>query len=137
MTTNIYLFYNGNCEEAFNFYKSVFRSEFNGIMRYGDSQDENITENEKNNIMHVSLPIGTSFLMGSDHPEKYGQAKIGNNFSVSVSADSKDEADRIFRDLSAGGQQTMPMQDTFWGSYFGMFTDKFAVNWMISFDKQA
>jgi PhnB protein len=86
--------------------------------------------------MHVSLPIGNTILMGSDSSESWGQATvIGNNFSVSINADSKDEAVRIFNGLSAGGKVMMPMDKTFWGAYFGMFTDKFGIQWMVNFDE--
>ncbi|MNR14253.1 hypothetical protein D3C85_1307200 [compost metagenome] len=84
--------------------------------------------------MHVSLPIGNTILMGSDSNEQSGDVKFGGNFSVSVNVESKEEADRIFNGLSAGGNVFMPMDNTFWGAYFGMFTDKFDVNWMVNFD---
>jgi len=84
--------------------------------------------------MHVSLPIGETILMGSDSNEQSGDVVFGGNFSVSVNVESKDEADRIFNGLSAGGNVFMPMGDTFWGAYFGMFTDKFGINWMVNFD---
>jgi PhnB protein len=139
-TTNIYLNFNGNCEEAFNFYKSVFGGEFGYIGRFGEmpeSNDYKVPEADKNKIMHVSLAIGTSILMGSDTGEEYGKNYVqGNNFSVSVTATSKKEADELFAGLAVGGQVTMPMNDTFWGDYFGMLTDKFGINWMISFNEQ-
>ena len=85
--------------------------------------------------MHVCLPIGDVMLMGSDSNSTSGDVVFGNNFSVSVNVESKEEADRIFNGLSAGGNAYMPMNDTFWGAYFGMFTDKFGINWMVNFDK--
>ncbi|MFC4740926.1 VOC family protein [Flavobacterium ponti] len=138
-TTNTYLNFNGNCEEAFNFYKSVFGVEFNYIGRFGEmpeSEDYKVPESDKGKIMHVSLPIGTSILMGSDVGGDWAPTYVqGNNFSVSITPESKEEADKLFEGLSAGGQVTMPMADTFWGAYFGMFTDKFGINWMINLEQ--
>lgn len=139
-TTNTYLNFNGNCEEAFNFYKSVFGGEFNYMGRFGDMPEDGnskITEADKNKIMHVSLPIGTSVLMGSDTGGEWAPSFIqGNNFSISINADTKEEADRIFNGLAQGGKITMPLNNTFWGDYFGMLTDKFGVNWMMSFNEE-
>jgi PhnB protein len=139
-TTNTYLNFNGNCEDAFGFYKNVFGGDFTYMGRFGEmppSEEHPIPDSDKNLIMHVSLPIGNSILMGSDCGGEWAPSfKQGNNFSVSVTADSKDEADRIFNGISDGGQVTMPMNQTFWGDYFGMSTDKFGVNWMISFNAQ-
>lgn len=140
-TTNTYLNFDGNCEEAFDFYKSVFGGEFTYRSRFGEipeSEDYKVSEAYKHRIMHVSLPIGSSVLMGSDTGgEEWAPAFIqGNNFSVSVTADSKQEADRLFNELAVGGQISMPLADMFWGDYFGMLTDKFGVNWMISFNEQ-
>ena len=97
-----------------------------------------MTAEEGNKIMHVSLPISKeTALMGSDTGGEWApKITKGNNFSISINADSKEEADRLFNELSAGGKVTMPMEKTFWGSYFGMFTDKFDINWMVSFDEQ-
>ncbi len=139
-TTNTYLNFNGNCEEAFNFYKSVFGGEFTYLGRFGEmpsSEDYTVPETDKNKVMHVSLPIGSSVLMGSDVGGDWAPTfKQGNNFAVSISAHSKEEADRIFSFLSADGQITMPLMDTFWGDYFGMLTDKFGINWMMSYNKE-
>ena len=136
-TVNPYITFNGNCEEAFNFYKSVFGGEFPYVGRYSEMPAEfQVGDDEANKIMHVSLPIGNTVLMGADSSEKFGQAAVaGNNFSVSVNADSKEEADKLFNGLSEGGKVTMPMSDTFWGSYFGMLVDKFGIQWMMSFDQ--
>lgn len=132
---NPYLHFNGNAEEAFNFYKSVFGGDFVMIMRFKDAPPEYpCDKEEEENIMHVSLPIGSSVLMGSDVPKKYGTVNVGTSFNISVNADSKEDADRIFNGLSVGGQVTMPMANTFWGSYFGMLKDKFDTSWMISYD---
>lgn len=140
-TTNSYLTFNGNCEEAFNFYKSVFGSEFTYIGRFGEmpSSDEyQVPDTYKDKIMHVSLPIGQSILMGSDVGGEWTPTFVqGNNFSVSITADSKDEADKIFNALAENGKITMPLDHTFWGDYFGMLTDKFGINWMMSFADQA
>ena len=134
---NPYLNFNGNTEEVFNFYKSVFGGEFAMIMRYNEAPKEyQMGETEGNKIMHMALPIGPhTVLMGSDTPEAYSKANEGSNIAISISADSKEQADEIFNGLSAGGKVMMPMANTFWGSYFGMFKDKFGINWMMSFDK--
>lgn len=140
-TVNPYLVFNGNCEEAFLHYKSVFGGEFSYIGRFNEmpaSEDggcTEVSEKDANRIMHVSLPIGGTILMGSDSNEQSGDVKFGGNFSVSVNVESTEEADRIFNGLSAGGNVFMPMDKTFWGAYFGMFTDKFGVNWMVNFDQ--
>jgi len=136
---NTYLNFNGNCEEAFNFYKSVFGSEFAHIGKFKDmpeNPDFPIAEADKEKIMHVSLPISKeSVLMGSDIGGEWASSYTkGNNFSISISTDSKEEADRIFKDLSENGKIIMPMDKTFWDSYFGMFTDQFGIQWMVSFD---
>lgn len=137
-TISPYLTFNGNCEEAFLFYKSVFGDEFPYMGRFNEMPPMEgqppVPESEGNKIMHVSLPISKeTILMGSDSSEAFGHATIvGNNFSISVNAVSDGEADRIYNGLSAGGHQTMPMSKTFWGSYFGMLTDKFGIQWMVS-----
>jgi PhnB protein len=139
---NVYLNFDGNCEDAFNFYKSVFGGEFSYIGKYKDMPPQEgmpaLTAEEGNKIMHVGLPISKeTALMGSDAGGAWcGKVEQGNNFSISITADSKTEADRFFNGLSAGGNVTMPMNKTFWGDYFGMFTDKFGINWMVSFSEQ-
>ena len=134
MQCNPYLLFNGNCEEAFNFYRSVFGGEFRGgIMRFGSAPSETPNEKEANLVMHVTLPVGNTLLMGSDTSEAHGKVS-GNNISVSIIADSEDEATRIFNGLSAGGKVTMALDKTFWGAYFGMFTDKFGISWMVNYD---
>lgn len=143
-TVNVYLNFNGNCEEAFDFYKSVFGGEYTYKGRFGDIPPQDgsppVSENTKNLIMHVSLPISKeTILMGSDTSEEFSQGEtfvLGNNFSISINADSKEDADRLFNELSKGGKVSMPMSNTFWNSYFGMFTDKFGINWMVNFDLQ-
>jgi PhnB protein len=137
---NPYLTFNGNCEDAFNFYKSNFGGDFPYIGRYKDMPPMEgcapISEADGEKIMHVSLPISSeTILMGSDSSEAFGNATVaGNNFAISINASSKDEADKLFNGLSAGGKVTMPMNETFWGAYFGMFTDKFGIQWMMNFD---
>ncbi len=139
-TVNTYLTFNGNCEEAFNFYKSVFGGDFAYIGRFGEMPEGDgysVPEADKNKIMHVGLPIGNTILMGSDTGGDWAAKLIeGNNFSVSVNTESKEEADRIFNGLTAEGQITMPMENTFWGAYFGMLTDKFGIQWMVNFDHE-
>ncbi|OGU66587.1 MAG: glyoxalase [Stygiobacter sp. RIFOXYC12_FULL_38_8] len=133
---NPYLNFNGNTEEAFNFYKSVFGGEFSFLMRYKDTPEAgNIPADAKNQIMHVALPLGKdNVLMGTDAPESMGFGlKVGNNVHIAIQAESREEADKLFKGLSAGGNIQMPMADMFWGDYFGSFTDKFGVQWMISF----
>ncbi|HEX9830384.1 MAG TPA: VOC family protein [Thermodesulfobacteriota bacterium] len=137
---NPYLGFNGNCEEAFTFYKSVFGGEFSGMQRFREVTDEEskkvLKPEEGEKIMHVALPMGKgNFLMGSDSPEALGETKFGNHISISVHADNKEEADRLFAGLSVGGQVTMPMADMFWGDYFGMCTDKFGFQWMVNYSQ--
>lgn len=136
-TINTYLTFNGNCEEAFNFYKSVFGGEFAHISKFKDMPENPefpVAESDREKVMHVSFPIGNTELLGSDTGGEWAASfKQGNNFSVSINTDNKDEADRIFDKLSEGGKIIMPMNKTFWDSYFGMFTDKFGIQWMVSF----
>ena len=138
-TVNPYLTFRDNCEKAFIFYKSVFGGEFQFIGRYKDlpSTEREIFPNEGDEkIMHVTLPISKeTILMGCDNSESPGQTNnFGNNISLSVNTDSKESADQIFNRLSAGGQIKMSMNETFWGAYFGVLTDKFGINWTISTD---
>lgn len=136
-TLNTYLNFLGNTEEVFNFYKSVFGGEFSNIQRFSDIPEmaDQLPEEDKNKIMHVSLPVGkNSVLMGTDALESTGHTlKFGDNFSISISTETKEEAEIIFAKLAAGGQIKMPLQITFWGEYFGMLTDKFGIQWMMSF----
>lgn len=137
-TVNVYLTFKGNCEEAFNFYKSVFGGEFPYVGRFGDMPDmegKPSSASDKQRIMHISLPISAeTILMGSDTTAEYeAQFSQGNNFSISITTDSKEKADHYFNSLSEGGHATMPMNQTFWGDYFGMLVDSFGINWMISF----
>ncbi|MGV3529780.1 MAG: VOC family protein [Flavisolibacter sp.] len=140
-SVNIYLTYNGNCEEAFLFYKSIFGGEFAYVGRYKDMPPQEgskpVSPEDGEKIMHISLPISNeTMLMGSDTGGEWAATyQQGNNFAISVNAGSKEEADRIFAGLSEGGKVTMPMSATFWGDYFGMWTDKFGINWMMSFNE--
>lgn len=132
--------FNGNAEEAFHFYKSVFGGEFTQVVRFKDLAGPGFTipEHEANKIMHIALPIGGNLLMGNDVPEHMGRTNENENRSkIVISADSKEEADALFNGLSAGGQVEMPMDNSPWGSYFGMFRDKYGIEWMISFDQKA
>jgi PhnB protein len=134
---NAYVNFKNTTEAAFNFYKSVFGGEFLSLQRYKDTPEAGkVSDADKDKIMHVSLKIGKeNVLMGTDALEDMGHPLIvGNNFSLSVGADSEEEATKIFNGLSAGGKITMPLQKTFWGAYFGMLTDKFGIQWMVNFD---
>ncbi len=134
---NPHINFNGNAEEAFNFYKSVFGGEFAKIMRFKDlaSAEFPVAENEANKIMHIALPIGKSILMANDVPEILGRTNENENRSkIVISAESKEEADKLFNGLSAGGQIEMPISDSPWGSYFGMLRDKYGIEWMVDFD---
>jgi len=134
-----YLTFNGNCAEAFNFYRTVFGGEFLTLMQFKDMPKDPkylVAESEMEKIMHVTLPIGKgTLLMGSDTGGEWAaDFNQGNNFSISIHTDSKEEADRLFNDLSKKGKVIMPMNPTFWGSYFGMLMDPFGIQWMVSFE---
>src|SRR5437868_12499075 len=134
---NPHINFNGNAEEAFNFYKSVFGGEFAKIMRFKDLSGPGfpIAENEANKIMHIALPIGKSILMANDVPEQMGRTNERENRSkIVISAESKEEADKLFNGLSSGGNVEFPISDSPWGSYFGMFRDKYGIEWMVDFD---
>ena len=134
---NPYLNYNGNAEEAFNFYKSVFGGEFANVLRFKDLPNPEfpVSEKEANKIMHIALPIGKNVLMANDVPENMGKVNENENRSkISISAESREEADKLFNGLSEGGTVEMPIADSPWGSYFGMFRDKFGIEWMVDFD---
>ncbi|MFZ4543277.1 MAG: VOC family protein [Saprospiraceae bacterium] len=134
---NPHINFNGNAEEAFNFYKSVFGGEFAMITRFKDmaSAEFPVAAHEADKIMHIALPIGNSILMANDVPEILGRTNENENRSkIVISAESKAEADRLFSGLSVGGQVEMPIADSPWGSYFGMFRDKYGIEWMVDFD---
>lgn len=137
---NPYLIFVGNCEEAFNYYKKVFGGDFTSFNRFGEMpprEGVNLSGEQKNMVMHVSLPIGgDSVLMGSDDGGALSPNTIvGNNFSLMVNADTREQADRLFSQLSLDGEIIMPLENTFWGSYFGQCTDRFGIGWMISFEE--
>ena len=134
---NPHINFNGNAEEAFTFYKSVFGGAFAKIIRFKDipSPGFPIAEKEENKIMHIALPIGKSVLMANDVPEILGKVNENENRSkIVISAESKEEADKLFNGLSAGGKIEMPIADSPWGSYFGMFRDKYGIEWIVEFD---
>ena len=134
---NPHINFNGNAEEAFTFYKSVFGGEFAKIMRFKDlvSPEFPVVESEANKIMHIALPIGKNVLMANDVPERMGQTNENENRSkISISAESKEEADKLFNGLSVGGHIEAPIGDSPWGSYSGMFRDKYGIEWMVDFD---
>lgn len=135
---NPHINFNGNAEEAFTFYKSVFGGEFKSIMLLKDlaSPEFPVADEDANKIMHIALPIGPNTLMGNDIPAFMGKVNENENRSkISIDAESKAEADHIFNGLSAGGEIEMPMEDSPWGTYFGMFRDKYGIEWMISFSE--
>ena len=134
---NPHINFNGNAEEAFNFYKSVFGGEFAKIIRLKDisSPEFPVAENDANKIMHIALPIGKNSLMANDVTESMGQVNENENRSkIYIRAESKEEADKLFSGLSAGGNIEAPIGESPWGSYFGMFRDKFGIEWMVDFD---
>jgi PhnB protein len=134
---NPHINFNGNTEEAFNFYKSVFGGEFSKIIRFKElsSPEFPVAEKEANKIMHIALPVGKNFLMANDVPEIMGRTNENENRSkISISAESREEANKLFNGLSAGGQIEMPIAESPWGSYFGMFRDRFGIEWMVEFN---
>ncbi len=134
-TINPYIYFNGNCEEAFNFYKSVFRQEFTAIERYKDvpKKDRLIFQESDEKIMHVTLPISTeTMLNGSDNSLAYKEMVQYKTFSLIIHTDSKEEVDRLFGELSQNGQIKVPVGLTFWGAYYGQCIDKFGINWKIT-----
>lgn len=137
---NPYIHYNGNAEEAFVFYRSVFGGDFVSLVRFSDMTFEGAPDFEKeaDKIMHVALPIGQhTVLMGSDTPEMMGRHnEMENRSKIFITADSREEADHLFQGLSSGGEVEMPVGSSPWGTYFGMFRDKFGIEWMVEYDSQ-
>jgi PhnB protein len=134
---NPHINFNGNAEEAFTFYKSIFGGEFSKITRFKDlSNDEfQVSEKEANKIMHIALPIGKNILIANDVPEIMGPTNENENRSkISISTESKEEADKLFNGLSVGGQIEVPIGESPWGSYLGMLRDQFGIEWMVNFD---
>jgi PhnB protein len=137
---NPHINFNGNAEEAFTFYKSVFGGEFVTVMRFKDLSSPGFTPSEKdaNKIMHIALPIGGNILMGNDVPEHMGRTNENENRSkIAITANSREEADKLYNGLSQGGQVEMPIGDSPWGSYFAMFRDKYGIEWMVDFPKKS
>ena len=134
---NIYLNFDGNCMEAFTLYQEVFGGDYGNISRFSEmppSEEYPVPESDMDKIMHIDLPLGAATLMGCDYPSNMEpRLKVGNNYSISLETDSREEADRVFKALSEGGMVKMPMADSFWGAYFGALTDKFGVHWMVSY----
>ena len=135
-TAHPYLHFNGNCETAFNFYRSVFGGDFESVQRFKEGPAEHpFPDHELNKILHIALPLSSaSMLMGSDIPEAFPRAVNGTNFYISLDMESEEEAGRIFNKLAEGGNIAMPIDKTFWGAYFGMVVDKFGVQWMVSYN---
>jgi PhnB protein len=135
---NPHINFNGNAEEAFTFYRSIFGGTFARVIRFKDvaSADFRVPEKEENKIMHIALPIGkNNMLMANDVPESMGRTNERENRSkISITADSKEEADKLFNGLSAGGEMEYPIGDSPWGSYFGCFRDKYGIEWMVEYD---
>lgn len=134
---NPHINFNGNAEEAFTFYRSVFGGEFAKVVRFKDlaSAEFPVAEHEENKIMHIVLPIGSTSLMANDVPEMMGRTNENENRSkIVITAESRDEADKLFNGLSADGQVEFPIGDSPWGTYFGMFRDKYGIEWMVDFD---
>ena len=135
--TSTYLNFARQTEEAFNFYKSVFGGEFSKVIRLKDiaTDDFPVAEKDANKLMHIALPIGNNILMANDVPEEMGPVNESENRSkISVSAESREEADKLFDGLSEGGAIEYPIADSPWGSYFGMFRDKYGIEWIIEFE---
>lgn len=142
-TPNVYLTFDGECEKAFEFYRSVFGGTFKDLNRFGEMPPSDdmppMPDEVKDKIMHVSLPMDNgTVLMGSDTMPGHGGPLVkGNNFSISLHPSSRKETEQLFSALSKGGQVTMPLEDTFWGAYFGMCVDPFGIQWMMNYDEPA
>ncbi len=136
---NPHINFNGNAEEALNFYKSVFGGELTKIIRLKDISGPEfpVAEKDADSILFIGLPIGKNVLIANDVPESMGRVNENENRSkISISAESKEEADKLFNGLSAGGTIEAPMGDSPWGLYFGMFRDKFGIEWIVNFDSK-
>lgn len=134
---NPHINFNGNCEEAFNFYRSVFGGAFTSVVRFKDMPglEHTISDTEADKIMHIALSIGDNSLIGNDVPELLGRVNEQENRSkISITAASREEADKLFSGLSTGGEVEMPIGDSPWGSYFAMFRDKYGIEWIVEFN---
>ena len=131
-----YLTFNGNCRQAFDFYKEVFGGEYLMLETFANGPAEmGIPEAELNNVMHASLSIGDGVIMGNDSPSNFGPPPVvGNNFSLTFPTQSREETDALFAKISEGGTITMQPADMFWGAYFGSCIDKFGINWQFNFE---
>ena len=131
-----YLSFDGNCREVFDFYRSVFGGEYQILMTFGDGPpDMGISEADLDKVMHATLTVGDGIIMGSDMPANFGPPPVvGNNFSLSYPTRSREDTDELFAKVSEGGKVTMPLQEMFWGSYFGACTDKFGINWQFDYE---
>ncbi|MHC8950202.1 VOC family protein [Sphingobacterium hungaricum] len=132
---NPHINFNGNAEEAFNFYRSVFGGEFARIIRFKDisTAEFPVAEHEANKIMHIELPIGNNTLMANDVPEVLGRvSETENRSKIAIRAESREEADKLFNGLSEGGEVEVPIEESNWG-YYGMFRDKFGIEWIVDF----
>lgn len=137
---NPHINFNGNAEEAFTFYKSVFGGDFAKLIRFKDLEipEFNFGDHEANKIMHIALPIGPNVLLGNDVPEFMGRTNENEHRSkIAIGAESREEADRLFNGLSVGGHVEFPIGESPWGSYFGMFRDRYGIEWMVNFDYQS
>ncbi|MDE0057379.1 MAG: VOC family protein [Defluviicoccus sp.] len=136
MPFSAYLFFDGDCREAFELYRSVFGGEFQVLQTFADGPpDLGVPDAEKDRIMHVSLAVGSDVLMGSDHCSAFGPPPVrGTGFAISIAGESREHCDAVFARLSQGGEVRMQMQETFWGAYFGNWTDRFGVGWMINYE---
>lgn len=135
MALNTYLTFDGNCREAFELYRSVFGGEFSVLQTFADGPpDMPVAEADKNRVMHVSLLVGSSVLMGSDTTTASEPPLVaGNNFSIAIEGRSREHCDEVFAKLSEGGSVRMPLQETFWGAYYGLWTDRFGISWMVNY----
>ena len=136
MPLNVYLHFDGNCREVFDFYRSVFGGEYQIFQTFGDGPPSmEVPEEDRDKLMHVTLSIGDAVLLGSDVPSNFGPPRVaGTNVSLSYQAQSREETDRLFAQISEGGSVMMEPQEMFWGAYFGACTDKFGINWMFNCD---
>ena len=136
-TINPYINFNGNAEDAFNFYKSVFGGEFASIVRFKDLEGDgaHVSEGDADKIMRIELPIGGNTLIANDVPEAMGRVSENENRSkIAIGAQTKEEAEKLFNGLSVGGAVEMPMDESPWGTYFAMFRDKYGIEWTVEFD---
>lgn len=132
---NIYLNFSGNCQEAFEFYQSVFGGELTNRQTYGEIPGDQSQESEKNKLVHIRLQVGLVSLMGGDRPNSMGETSFGNAYTVSFQTEDLKEATQVFNGLATGGTVVMPLAESFWGSTFGMLNDKFGIQWMINCEK--